>query len=403
MERLSGAVKNHDWGSVNLIPAFIGATIDGAPWAEQWFGAHPLGPSILAGADAGANAGDLAQLIQSDPGATLGTSTRYMFGDQLPYLVKFIAPRKALSLQVHPGRALAAQGFAEESRRMLPTDSALRNFQDATHKPEMLYALTQFEALVGFGVRRQMRDRLEGLEGTLAGRLSRRLLLAAGRGVKPVVSWILDPEDGPTSQQVAEFAASCDARLKAGSSPEPAIDATITRLQADFPGEAGIVLCFLMNHIQLNAGEALFVPTGTIHSYQSGLGLEVMANSDNVIRAGLTPKHIDTQLFLDSSTFDGVPPTRIAPEHPRVGINLFRSPVEDFELSVATPSTFGCANPLPIPGTGPRILVGLDQEVTATTRAGSLIISKGQAVFVGDEDGPLILEGAGSLAQVSVP
>lgn len=397
MQRISGAVKNNDWGSETLIPDFIGVEPDGKPWAEQWFGAHPLGPSGLGGQ------GDLAELIQADPAATLGASTRYMFGDHLPYLVKFIAPKKALSLQVHPGRNLAAEGFAQESARGLTLGSPQRTFQDATHKPEMLYALTRFEALVGFGVRRQMRDRVEGLEGALAARLSRRLLLAAGRGVKPVVSWILDPEDGPTPWQVEEFAAACSERLSAGDSPEPDIDSAIIRLQEDFPGEPGIVLCFLMNHISLNPGEALFVPTGTIHSYQSGMGLEVMANSDNVIRAGLTPKHVDTGLFLDSCTFDGVPPTRIAPEYPRVGIKLFRSPVEDFELSVADPATPGCDSPLALPGTGPRILVGLDREVQATTRVGSITVAKGQAAFVPDEDGPLILEGPGSIAQVSVP
>lgn len=397
MERIRGEIKRNDWGSEDLIPQFVRTLGDGTPWAEQWFGAHPLGPSTL---DDGQ---DLAQQIAANPQATLGASTRHMFGDQLPYLVKFIAPRKALSLQVHPGRSLAAQGFAGESNRGLPLDSPSRTFKDTTHKPEMLYALTPFEALVGFGVRRQMRDRLEGLGGSLAGRLSRRLLLAAGRGLKPVISWILDPEDGPTPREVAEFARACGKRLKAGNSPEPEIDQTIVQLQKEFPGEPGILLCFLMNHVMLAPGETLFVPTGTIHSYQRGLGLEVMANSDNVIRAGLTSKHVDPQLFADVATFDGIPPTRIAPEHPRVGVDLFRSPVEDFELSVANPSTPGCSHPLPLPGTGPRILVGLGGCVTATSHTGSLNIERGEAVFVPDEDGPLILGGAGRIAQVSVP
>lgn len=397
MERIWGDVKRHDWGSEHLIPDFVGRPTDGTPWAEQWFGAHPLGPSGLGDGQ------DLAQRINANPHATLGASTRNMFGDQLPYLVKFIAPRKALSLQVHPGRSLAAQGFAAETSRGLPLDSPSRTFKDTTHKPEMLYALTPFEALVGFGVRRQMRDRLEGLGGSLAGRLSRRLLLAAGRGVKPVVSWILDPEDGPTPSQVEEFAQACGARLAAGDSPEPAIDQTVVQLQQEFAGEPGILLCFLMNHVALEPGETLFIPTGIIHSYQRGLGLEVMANSDNVIRAGLTSKHVNPHLFSDVSTFDGIPPTRIAPEHPRVGVDLFRSPVEDFELSVAAPSTPGCSQPLPLPGTGPRILVGLDGGVTATAHTGSLTIARGQAAFIPDEDGPLILEGSGRIAQVSVP
>ena len=399
MDRLSGVTKNHDWGSPSLIPSFLGKDEDGLPWAEQWFGAHQLGPGLL---DSGT---DLRSAIDSDPTAFLGPSTQYMFGDQLPYLVKLIAPARALSLQVHPGRSLAVQGFEQDNAAGIPIGATSRVFQDTTHKPEMIYALTDFVALVGFCVRRQARARLEGLDCHLASRLSRRLRLAAGRGVKPVVSWILDSEDGPTPTQVRDFAAACSERLRDGSSPEPEIDSIIARLQVDFPGEPGIVMCFLMNYLHLLPGTAAFVPTGTVHSYQSGLGLEVMANSDNVIRAGLTSKHIDPQLFLDSANFDGIPPTRIAPEHPIPGIDLFRSPVEDFELTVASPNAGNpnLPNPLRLPGTGPRILVGLNHQVGVETLAGTTTISRGQALFISDFDGPILLSGVGKVAQVSVP
>ena len=396
MERLTGVTKTHDWGSPTLIPTFLGVEEDGEPWAEQWFGAHPLGPAGVAG-------GDLRERISADPTGSLGPSTRLMLGDELPYLVKLIAPARALSLQVHPGRALAAEGFAAEEEQGPPVGEATRIFQDTTHKPEMLYAITHFEALVGFAVRRQARERLEGLDCALASRLSRRLLLAAGRGVRPVVAWILDPEDGPTATEITDFAAACQRRLESGDSPDAGLDETVVRLQREFPGQASIAMCFLMNHLVLAPGEAVYVPTGTVHSYQRGLGLEVMANSDNVIRAGLTNKHVEAKLFLETASFDGLPPTRIAPEHPVIGINLFRSPVEDFELSVAAPDTAGSPHPLPLRGTGPRILVGLEGEVEAEVASGKTMLSRGEAVFAPDSDGPILLRGAGEVAQVSVP
>jgi mannose-6-phosphate isomerase len=397
VDRLTGVTKHHDWGSSSLIPEFLGQDEDGLPWAEQWFGAHPLGTGLL---DSGTN---LRSAIDNDPTVFLGPSTQYMFGNQLPYLVKLIAPARALSLQVHPGRNLAVQGFEEDEAAGIPIGSTERVFQDTTHKPEMIYALTDFVALVGFCVRRQARTRLEGLDCHLASRLSRRLRLATGRGIKPVVSWILDPEDGPTPYEVRDFATACSDRLQSGVSPEPEVDSIVVGLQKDFPGEPGIVMCFLMNYLHLLPGTAAFVPTGTVHSYQRGLGLEVMANSDNVIRAGLTSKHIDPQRFLDSANFDGIPPTRIAPEHPVPGLDLFRSPVEDFELTVATPAAPGVLSPLHIPGTGPRILVGLSETTQVQTLKGEARVQRGQALFIPDSDGPIILSGLGTVAQVSVP
>ena len=390
---MSGVLKTHDWGSVTAIPEFLGVQPDGRPWAEVWFGAHPLGPSRLTPNT------DLAALIREDTLRTLGPSTLHWLGDELPYLVKLIAPAMSLSLQVHPNRMKAASGYGQEESEGIPQGDRSRSFPDATHKPEILYALTPVDALIGFSVRRQARRRLEGLDTALSSRLHRRLMLAAGRGLRPVVSWILDPEDGPTPAEINQFAAACTERLEAAESPDPYIDQTMGALQKDFPGDPGIIIAFLMNHAHLRPGDAVFVPTGTIHAYQYGLGLEVMANSDNVVRAGLTSKHVDRDLFLDLALFDGMPATRIAPEHPVPGVNLFRSPVEDFELAIASPT----GSPLPVPGTGPRILVGLGGTPTVETRKASESLPQGSAVFVGDAEGQIVLHGEGRVAVVTVP
>ncbi len=397
MHRLGGVPKHHDWGSKQAIPEFIGEPQGPLPFAELWFGAHPLGASSLESGET------LRELIGRDPEDTLGPSVRFSLGDELPYLVKLIAPAFPLSVQVHPGRRRAASGFQLEQQQGMPVGAPERSFQDATHKPEMVYALTEFDGLVGFAVRRQARDRLENLNSKTASRLSRRLLLAKGRGVKPVVSWILDPKDGPSAAEVTEFAMACKARLEAGDSPVPLIDQAVVESHDHFGPDPAILIAFLMNHLHLGPGEAAFVPTGTVHSYQKGLGLEIMANSDNVVRGGLTSKHVDRDLFLELGFFDGSPPVRIAPEHPRPGINHFRSPVEDFELITATPSATGADMPLPLPGSGPRVLVGLDGRVTIQTVRGETTLLQGEAVFLPDSDGRAVAAGSGTVALCAVP
>ena len=408
MYPLTGVPKSHDWGSVDAIPGFLGQPATSAPVAELWFGAHPSGSSgvALPESDAtlpGSGSADLRALIEADPRPTLGPSTIIEFGDELPYLVKLIAPAHPLSLQVHPGRNAAARGFAEEDSAGVPRGAFERVFQDPTHRPEMIYAISQFDGLVGFAPRREARERLDGLRGKLAARLDRRLLLATGRGVKPVVSWLLDPEDGPRPGEVAALADECKARLENGWSPDPLVEEAFVALADRFGPEPATLIAVLMNHLRLEPGHAAFVPTRTVHAYLRGLGLEVMANSDNVVRAGLTSKHVDVDRFMEMANFDGAPPTRIAPEHPRPGINRFRSPVEDFELVTATPSTPGAPCPLPLPGSGPRVAVALSGPVQLTSARGSLQLEQGEAAFLPDADGTTVAEGPGTVAVCLVP
>lgn len=388
--------KHHDWGSHHRIPEFVGENPSDKPVAELWYGAHPLGPATLSDGTL------LSERIAEDPDSFLGPSTQYSFGNELPYLVKLIAPASPLSIQVHPGRQRAAAGFAEEQDSGLPLGHPRRSFQDPTHKPEMIFALSDYDALVGFAVRRQARLRLEGLESKIAGKLSRRLLMAAGRGIKPVVAWILDPDDGPGPEDIVTFVEDCKRRSAAGASPDPFIDQAVADLYDRFGPDPAIMIAFLMNHVRLSPGEAVFVPTGTVHSYQDGFGLEVMANSDNVVRAGLTNKHVAADLFLEIADFDGGPPLRIAPEHPTPGVSLFRSPIEDFELLAAHVEDSDQA-PVALPMAGPRIAVCLGGRVRLATRAKTLDLVRGQAAFIRDSDGRAVASGHGDIALCSVP
>lgn len=393
---INGFPQYYNWGSKTRIPQFLSdsTALDAdKPIAELWFGAHPVGPATTA------NGSTLTALIEAAPDRWLGPSTRFTFGDQLPYLVKLIAPDSPLSLQVHPTIAQAQNGFLREEAAGLALTDPKRTYRDANHKPEMLYALTDFVALVGFAVRRQARHRLEGLESALATKMSRRLLLSTTRGMRSIVSWLLDPDSAPSEKQVQDLAAECAARLGRPDDPFAVIDQIVTQLSQSFPGDPGIAVAMLMNPVLLHPGEAMFVEPGTLHSYQSGLALEVMANSDNVIRAGLTEKHVDRSGLIEISSFDAHPPTRIAPEHPDAQTNHFYAPVEDFELFVTevkgTPATLG--------GAGPRILLCIDGQISLETRENKVDLRRGQAVFISDQEGPALLAGDGTVAGCSVP
>lgn len=394
LELLRGCPKHYSWGSENRIPEFLGREPDGQRVAELWFGAHPLGSATLASGQ------PLNQLIADHPKEALGHSTIFAFGNQLPYMMKLIAPEAPLSLQVHPDKGGAQYGFLAENARGLAVDDFARIYKDPNHKPELVLALTKFEALVGFAVRTQIQKRLEGLDCSLASKLSLRLTLAARRSVKPVVNWILDPADGPTPKALAEFRDACQARLDANDSPCPELDRTIVHLYDAYPGDPGVLFAFTMNHVVLQAGEAIYVAPGIVHSYQHGFGLEVMANSDNVVRAGFTSKHIDGGEWLEVARFEPQPPMRIAPEHPAPGIDRFWVPVEDFVLSVYRLET---GMTMPLSTAGPRISMCVSGQVHLQTKDQSLVLQKGQTAFIADREGQAVATGVGTLVQCSVP
>lgn len=393
MIRLEGSPRRYDWGCRTGIPSFLGVPATDEPLAELWFGSHPLGSAN------DSEGRRLVDLIAAEPDTHLGPSTRYAFGDELPFMAKLLCPAKPLSLQVHPSKIQAQAGYLDETVRGIPLDHPRRIFRDGNHKPELLYAIEDFEALVGFSVRRQVRDLLDGLDAPLAGRLTRRLLLAAGRGMRPVVSWLLNPEDGPEPDEIDDFAEACWDRLRSGNSPAPLLDRSVKHLADAFPGDPGVVVAFLMNPVRLRAGEAIYLAPRTLHSYQSGLALELLANSDNVVRAGLTSKHIDRQQLIEIGDFDAYPPTRIAPEHPTPRTSRFYAPVEDFLLTVVTLEE----ETLPLSATGPRIVICLRGEPTLMSRRGEEMLRQGECVFIADSEGPAVASGVGQLAICSVP
>ncbi|MCL3862693.1 mannose-6-phosphate isomerase, class I [Actinotalea sp. K2] len=395
---LANTTQDYPWGSPSAIPHLLGTEVTGEPVAELWLGAHPSSPSRGV---TGAGEVPLDTLIAQDPDALLGTDVVARFGPALPYLLKVIAAERPLSLQVHPHIDRAREGFAAEDAAGIDVRDPGRNYKDRNHKPELVYALTPFEALCGFRAPRRAAELLAGLDAPLARDLSQILRAEPSFvGIRTAFERLLEPGSRPGAEEVGEVAEACRRRLADGS-PSPRADRTVMVLADAFPGDPGVVTSLLLNPVTLQPGDAMFVPAGGVHAYLEGVAIEVMASSDNVLRAGLTAKHVDVPELLANVDYVAAPPIRLAPEVFRGATRMFYAPVDDFELSVTTVDDAGSH---PLPGRGPRILLCLEGELTVATATGSVsVLSRGASVFVPASDGALEVSGSGTVVQADVP
>ena len=232
--------------------------------------------------------------------------------------------------------------------------------------------------------------------------MRRPLRLAPGRfGIRQVFTDIVSVDSRPSGEEIDELVDELAARLASGASPSRRADANAVEMARAFPGDPGIAAALLLNPVTLRAGEALFVPAGSVHAYIGGLGVEIMASSDNVLRAGLTPKHIDIPEMLACVDYVAAPPVRPAPEYLSRATRAYYAPVDDFELLVTDVSRADGA--VGVPGRGPRILLAIDGEVEVSTTAGRERLGRGQALFVGADERALTVEGSGSVVQADVP
>jgi len=400
VHHLTGRRQAYDWGSPTAIPALLGTPADGHPWAEYWLGTHPAAPSTIAGSTT-----SLAEAIAADPRANLGDVVLARFGPTLPFLLKLIAPARPLSLQVHPGLERAREQFAAEEAAGIALDSARRNYRDPNHKPELLYALTDFEAVCGFRSPRRAAEIMAGLGTPVTDRIAALLLAKpTANGMRAAFRSLLAEHLAPGPDVVERVARACAARRAGGASPSPRTDAIVERLNRHHPGDPGVLAALLLNPVSLRPGEAIYVPPGDVHAYMSGLGVEIMAASDNVLRAGLTSKQVDVDEMLACISGAAAPPMRIAGEHVSPQTQVFYAPVDDFELSITTLG--GDVAEVWVPGTGPRILLCLEGESSARTDADggeTTTLGPGDAVFVSAGEGRLYVRGRGRLVQATVP
>jgi mannose-6-phosphate isomerase len=316
---LENPVREYAWGSYGHIPRLLGLPPTGRPVAELWVGAHPGSPSHWA--DTG-----LDELIAAAPDQLLGAGTLQRFGPRLPFLMKLLAAERPLSLQVHPNQAQARAGFHAEQDAGVPLDSAERSYTDPYPKPELAYALTDFEAFCGFRPVAETADYLIAL-GVPELEHYRELLIGDG-GLRATFTTLLTLRGQARDTLVTATLAGCR-RLTSG--PWAAAAKASVLAGEAFPGDVGPVLALLLNYVRLAPGEAIFLGAGNVHSYLHGLCVEVLANSDNVLRCGLTAKHVDVPELLRVADFEPLAEPRWQPEP---GTTSFRLPVPDFRLDV---------------------------------------------------------------------
>ncbi|MEW2051097.1 mannose-6-phosphate isomerase, class I [Streptomyces sp. NPDC005476] len=362
MDRLDNTVRPYTWGSPTAIPRLLGTEPTGEPQAEMWMGAHPGAPSRT-------DRGTLVELIDADPRKELGAATVTRFGPRLPFLLKILAAGAPLSLQVHPDLAQAKEGYEDEERRGIPVDAPHRNYKDTNHKPELICALTEFDGLCGFRAPSHAADLLDGL-GVDSLKPYVDLLRAHPEeaALREVLTAILTADREEMAHTVAQAAVACD-RLGGDYAPYAGI-------AHHYPGDPGVIAAMLLNHVRLQPGEALFLGAGIPHAYLDGLGVEIMANSDNVLRCGLTPKHVDVPELLRIVRFEPGDPGVLRPEAAPDGEEVYDTPIDEFRLSRYVLPPGARAHDLTLPT--PQILLC----TAGAVRTGEHALTPGTSVFV---------------------
>jgi mannose-6-phosphate isomerase len=391
MDLLEPVIQPYAWGSHTAIAELQGRPAPTAqPEAELWMGAHPSAPS---GVQRAGGRTTLDAVIAAGPACELGPAVAAEFGGRLPFLLKVLAAEKALSIQVHPSRAQAEAGFRAENERGLAPGDKSRNYVDDWPKPEILCALTRFEVLAGM---REPQDAAALLaELALADLDPVTAILAAGAGPRALteaLAAILAWPEGRRGELVEAVAGGC-AMVAERNGPYAAACAAIVRVAAEHPGDLGVVASLLLRHAVLEPGDAVFMSAGGLHAYLHGTGVELLANSDNVVRAGLTPKHIDVPELL-KLTDPAVAVPLLEPRPLGDGVFGYDTPAPEFRLYRA--QLGGAAVELPAGG-GPRIV--LCAEGTAVLLAGGrdVTVGRGESCFLSAADGAVTASGPATL------
>ncbi|MGV9411960.1 mannose-6-phosphate isomerase, class I [Nocardia sp. NPDC003693] len=408
MHELVGALRSYAWGSRTALAQLCGRPVPSAhPEAELWFGAHPADPAQVR---INGHSTSLLDVVSANPQRELG-AVAGEFGGRLPFLLKILAAEEALSLQAHPSLEQAQVGFQRENRAGMPLDSPLRNYRDENHKPELVVALDRFEALAGFRTPTRTVRLLHALEVPELEPYAE--LLAAqpdSAGLRTLfTTWIALPQaslstllpkvlDGCVRYLSGRDEGSQDKRREFTAEIRTALE-----LAEAYPGDAGVLAALLLNRITLEPGEGLFLAAGNLHAYLRGVGVEIMANSDNVLRGGLTPKHVDVPELLRVLDFEPLELPKVQPEVLGNGVFRYRTPASEFVLS-----RFELApgdEPVRVPHAGPGIALCTHGAVGLLLGKDQLRVECGRAAWISAADGEIrarALDGAAQLFYAAV-
>ncbi|AZA10864.1 mannose-6-phosphate isomerase, class I [Corynebacterium gerontici] len=388
MQKLIPSAQAYSWGSRTLIQQLRGEQPSNTPLAELWYGAHPAAPSSVDGEA-------LTEVIAKNPVRELGGSVVEQYSERLPFLLKLLAAEQPLSLQAHPSLEQAREGFARENDEGIALDARERNYRDDNHKPELMVAITEFHAMAGFRPLERTRalfraldcpelehyanlipEHLEGTKGAEEGDL--RALFT---------TWITIPSTARTTLIEAVVAAA----KRVQESVEPWMQQVLRQvidLQDRHPGDIGVLGALLLNHIALQPGEAIYLDAGNLHAYVSGLGVEIMANSDNVLRGGLTPKYVDIPELVHVLRFSTLEDPVVQPQN-----GVYQVPAREFSLR-----TLDVQGEVRVEHAGPAIVLCTEGSI----HAGVETLNPTEALWISADDPAIEVHGEGKLFIASV-
>ncbi|MEL0649157.1 mannose-6-phosphate isomerase, class I [Pseudoalteromonas agarivorans] len=401
---LENPIINNDWGCPKSMVELYGyQNPENRPLAELWMGAHPKAVSFVNLKNK--QQMPLNELISDDPIAVLGLQCANKFTNELSFLFKVLSADSPLSIQSHPNKAQAIAGWEKENSKQIPLSAPHRNYKDKNHKPELVYAITEFHALNGFREYDQIIQLFNLIKGPKLTLIVKKLTQSLdSNGLK---SFYYELMTHPTpSELVNEAINNIKQRLNTNTDPESlqvlwqlALD-----INSEYPGDIGVLSPFLINHIILQPGEAMFLNAGTLHAYLKGTSLEIMANSDNVLRGGLTHKHVDIKELLHTTVFEPKKQNDLTLNAIKVSKceQTYHTDVDDFKLSIITlksnTSQVACTT------TSAEILFIIEGVVIITTDDNtSITLNAGQSCFISAQSKVYHLLGKGKVARASTP
>ncbi len=388
--KLDNVIQNYIWGSKSAIGELFGIeNPSNEPQAEIWMGAHPNGCSKVAGTGQ-----LLSEVITNNPNFVLGEYTAERYGE-LPYLFKVLSAAKPLSVQVHPCREKAQAGYAKENEQGIALNAANRNYKDANHKPELVYALTFYKAMNGFRKVENIISLFEGADiAALSEQLTKLKATPNSTGLRQFFSDVMTLSGEPKQAALTQL-------KRAASTKQTTVMARdafelVNEFCQDYPEDIGLFSPLLLNVVELAPGEAMFLHAETPHAYVKGTGLEIMANSDNVLRAGLTPKFMDVDELMANTTFESILEKEIKLEAYKKGNKLgFPIPVDDFGFEVMTSLDTSAIQHV----RGAEIVFCIQGDVTIESGTESLDLKAGESAFICNESKSYQYRGQGKLAR----
>ncbi|HAK5454862.1 TPA: mannose-6-phosphate isomerase [Salmonella enterica] len=387
MQKLINSVQNYAWGSKTALTELYGiANPQQQPMAELWMGAHPKSSSRIITANG--ETVSLRDVIEKNKTAMLGEAVANRFGE-LPFLFKVLCAAQPLSIQVHPNKRNSEIGFAKENAAGIPMDAAERNYKDPNHKPELVFALTPFLAMNAFREFSDIVSLLQPVAGAHSA-IAHFLQAPNAERLSQLFASLLNMQGEEKSRALAVLKAALNSQQG-----EPW--QTIRVISEYYPDDSGLFSPLLLNVVKLNPGEAMFLFAETPHAYLQGVALEVMANSDNVLRAGLTPKYIDIPELVANVKFEPKPASELLTAPVKSGAELdFPIPVDDFAFSLHDLTLQETS----IGQHSAAILFCVEGEAVLRKDEQRLVLKPGESAFIGADESPVNASGTGRLARV---